>query len=125
MQQHLAETHKRTLARATTYRIMAVISSLAMVGIASGILVEVSKTMIYYVLERLWLHLDWQLVQGRETHVRILARAVVYRVMATVAATYWVGIEAALTLAVIQTLLFYFNDLVWQRISWGETVATG
>lgn len=123
--QHLAETHRRTLARAVTYRIMAIMSSFAMVGIASGILVELSKTLIYYVLERLWLQVSWQIQSGQETHTRILVRAVVYRAVATVAASYWVGIEAALWLAVIQTLLFYLNDVVWQRISWGKPFATG
>jgi uncharacterized membrane protein len=120
----LTETHQRTLARAMTYRFMALLSSLALAGITNGVIVEVVKTLIYYLLERAWLKLAWQVVGGQESQVRIITRAVVYRVVATVAVAYWVGIELALWLAVIQTLLFYFNELVWRRITWGKSFAT-
>lgn len=122
MLKSLNETHGRTLSRAVTYRIMAAISSVAMVGISSGILVEISKTVIYYVLERLWLYIDWEVNNGLESQTRIIARAIVYRAVATLAVAYWVGIESALWLALIQTLIFYINERLWQRISWGRIV---
>ena len=121
----LAETHWRTAARAISYRAMAVISSFIMVGIASGVVVEIVKTVIYYITERLWLHVNWHINNGQESQLRVVTRAVVYRVVATVAVAYWVGIEMALWLAVVQTLLFYLNEMVWRRISWGKTFATG
>lgn len=95
-----------------------------MVGITSGIVVEIVKTAIYYILERLWLRISWQINNGNESQLRVITRAVVYRVVATVAVTYWVGIEMALWLAVVQTLLFYLNEMIWSRISWGKTFAT-
>ena len=96
-----------------------------MVGIASGIVVEIVKTGIYYTLERLWLRVNWQINNGRESQLRIVTRAVVYRMVATVAVAYWVGIEMALWLAVVQTLLFYVNEMVWLHISREKTVAPG
>jgi uncharacterized membrane protein len=103
---------------------MAVISSLIMVGVSSAIAVEVTKTLVYYVMERLWLLTSWQIQQGQETQLRIITRAVVYRVVATVVVSLWVGIEAALWLALVQTVLFYVNEIVWRRVAWGKTVAT-
>jgi len=47
---------------------------------------------------------------------------VVYRIVATVAVTFWVGLEDALWLAAVQTLLFIVNDRIWQFIDWGRTV---
>jgi uncharacterized membrane protein len=93
-------------------------SSFALVGVAAGILVEISKTVIYYLVERGWLYVDWQLAEGRESQLRIWTRAIVYRTIATVAVAYWVGIESALVLAVIQTLLFYLNEIAWKKIKW-------
>jgi len=123
--QHLEEKHWRTAARAISYRALAMISSFIMVGIASGIVVEIVKTGIYYTLERLWLRVNWQINNGRESQLRIVTRAVVYRMVATVAVAYWVGIEMALWLAVVQTLLFYVNEMVWLHISREKTVAPG
>lgn len=124
MQQHLAETHQRTAARAISYRVLAVMSSFVMIGLISGIVIEITKTLIYYLLERAWLYVPWQISQGAESQTRIIARTVVYRVVATVAVAYWVGIESALWLAVIQTMLFYLNEIAWRRVSWGKTIAT-
>ena len=120
----IQETHTRTVARAVSYRIMAVISSLIMVGVSSAIAVEVTKTLVYYVMERLWLLTSWQIQQGQETQFRIITRAVVYRVVATVVIYLWVGIESALWMALVQTVLFYVNETVWRRVAWGKTVAT-
>lgn len=121
MHQHLTETKRRTLARAISYRVMAMISSFAMVGIAGGFLVEISKTVIFYLLERCWLYIPWQIRQGQESQVRIITRAVVYRLLATVVVAYWVGINIALWLAVIQTILFYLNEITWRHVSWGKS----
>jgi uncharacterized membrane protein len=120
----IQETHQRTMARAVSYRALAVISSLIMVGVSSAIAVEVTKTLIYYVLERMWLLTGWQIQQDQETQLRIITRAVAYRVVATVAVSFWVGIESALWLALVQTVLFYVNEIVWRRVAWGKTVAT-
>jgi len=120
----IQETHQRTMARAVSYRALAVISSLIMVGVSSAIAVEVTKTLIYYVLERMWLLTGWQIQQDQETQLRIITRAVAYRVVATVAVSFWVGIESALWLALVQTVLFYVNEIAWRRVAWGKTVAT-
>ena len=120
MQQHLAETRQRTAARAISYRVLAVISSFVMIGLISGVVIEITKTLIYYLLERAWLYVPWQISQGAESQTRIVARTVVYRVVATVAVAYWVGIESALWLALIQTILFYLNEIAWRRVSWGK-----
>ncbi len=120
----MVESRRRTLARAVTYRIMALATSLALVGLMSGIVVEITKTAIYYMLERAWLRTGWQISSGQESGLRIWTRAIVYRIVATVAVAYWVGIESALILAVIQTVLFYANEVIWNRIPWEKTVET-
>jgi uncharacterized membrane protein len=90
-----------------------------MVDWHSAIYVELSKTIVFYFCERLWVKVSWGIENGLETWARSLIKSVVYRIVATVAAAYWVGIESALWLALVQTILFVLNDRVWQFISWG------
>ena len=120
----IQETHTRTVARAVSYRILAVLSSFVMVGMASGVVIEIVKTLVYCVMERLWLLTSWQIQQGQETQLRIITRAVVYRVVATLMISQWIGIESALWLALVQSVLFYVNEMIWRRVAWGGTVAT-
>ena len=116
----MTETHGRTVAKAITYRIMAVVSSVVMVGWYSAIFVELSKTLVYYVCERAWLRTQWGTHNHCETMTRSIAKAVVYRAVATVAVAYWVGWYTALWLALVQTLIFVANDRAWQYIQWGR-----
>ena len=93
-----------------------------MVGWHSAIYVELSKTLIFYLCERFWLKISWEIKDGLETWQRSVAKSVFYRIIATVVVAYWTGIESAVWLAVIQTVLFIVNDRLWQFISWGRYV---
>ncbi len=62
------DTHKRTIAKTITFRIIATITTMILVLIftgnwtlagAVGALDLVSKLMIYYVHERVWNNLSW------------------------------------------------------------------
>jgi len=117
----MTETYSRTVAKAITYRLMAIVSSVLMVGWQSAIYVEISKTLIFYVCERAWLRSHWGIKDGIETLARSITKSIVYRAIATVAVAYWVGWVSALWLALVQTVLFVINDRVWQLIDWGRT----
>jgi uncharacterized membrane protein len=117
----MIETYLRTVAKAVSYRFMAIVSSVIMVGWESAIYVEISKTLIFYVCERAWLKSSWGIKDGIETMMRSMIKSVVYRIIATVAVAYWVGWISALWLALVQTVLFVANDRAWQFIDWGRT----
>lgn len=114
------ETYARSIAKSTSYRFLAIISSVIMVGWHSAMYVEISKTLIFYFCERVWLKISWGIKSDLETWPRTVAKSVFYRIIATVAVAYWTGIETALWLAVIQTGLFIVNDRLWQLVSWGR-----
>jgi len=118
----MTETRARSLAKSISYRLLAVISSIIMVGWASAVYVELSKTVIFYLCERGWTKISWGIKNGIETWTRSIVKSIIYRVIATVVVALWVGIESALWLALVQTLLFILNDRVWQLVSWGRTV---
>jgi uncharacterized membrane protein len=114
------ETRTRTLSKSISYRILAIISSIIIVGWVSAFYVELSKTVIFYLCERGWMKISWGVQNEYETWTRSIVKSIFYRIIATVVVALWVGIESALWLALIQTLLFILNDRVWQSISWGR-----
>lgn len=114
------ETRTRTVAKAITYRLLAIVSSVIMVGWYSAIYVELSKTLIFYICERLWLKISWGQQENYESWTRSVVKSIFYRIVATIAVAFWVGIESALWLALVQTVLFIINDRLWQFVSWGR-----
>lgn len=55
----MAETHKRTLARAISYRIIATLITALITGIEKAIFIHILLTLIHYVMERFWLKIKW------------------------------------------------------------------
>ena len=55
----MTESHKRTLARAASWRVTATLVTAAFTGIQGAILINVVMTFVHYAHERLWLKLNW------------------------------------------------------------------
>ena len=53
------ETHKRTLIRAITWRIVATLVTAAFTGLSGAIVINIFMTLAHYVDERLWLRVNW------------------------------------------------------------------
>jgi len=53
------ETHKRTVVRAVTYRIIALLITALWTGLASAVLIHIVLTAVHYVHERVWLKISW------------------------------------------------------------------
>jgi uncharacterized membrane protein len=55
-----------------------------------------------------------------ELHKRTIARAVVWRVIATVVTAIWAGWSGAILANVVLTVLHYIYERVWLKIDWGK-----
>ncbi len=55
----MKETHKRTLARAISYRIVATAITALVTGLSTAIAIHVVLTIAHYIMERLWLKIEW------------------------------------------------------------------
>lgn len=55
----MTETHKRTLARAASWRITATAVTAIFTGLEGAIIINVFMTVVHYIHERLWLKLNW------------------------------------------------------------------
>ncbi len=55
----MTETHKRTILRAISWRIVATLVTAAYTGISGAIVINIWMTLAHYIHERLWLRLNW------------------------------------------------------------------
>ncbi len=57
----IKESHKRTLARAISYRIIATAITAIFTGLGKAIALHIILTLVHYAMERVWLKINWGL----------------------------------------------------------------
>lgn len=55
----MTETHKRTIIRAITWRIVATLVTAIWTGLSGAIIINIFMTIAHYIHERLWLKFNW------------------------------------------------------------------
>ena len=55
-----------------------------------------------------------------ELHKRTIARAVVWRVIATLVTAIWAGWSGAILAIIVLTVLHYIHERAWLKIDWGK-----
>jgi len=55
----MVELHKRTVVRALSYRIIALLITAIWTGLSDAIFIHVILTAVHYIMERLWLKIKW------------------------------------------------------------------
>lgn len=55
----MIESHTRTLVRAITYRIIALLITAFWTGLSAAVVIHVVLTLVHYVHERIWLKIHW------------------------------------------------------------------
>jgi uncharacterized membrane protein len=55
-----------------------------------------------------------------ESHTRTLARAISWRIVATLVTAIWTGIEGAIVINIFMTLAHYIHERAWLKINWGR-----
>ena len=58
------EQHKRTVARAVVYRILALLITALWTGLADAVVIHVILTVVHYLHERIWLRVKWGKLPG-------------------------------------------------------------
>lgn len=53
------ETHKRTIARAISWRIVATLVTAVWTGLSGAIVINIFMILAHYIHERLWLKAKW------------------------------------------------------------------
>ena len=60
----MTETHARTLARTITYRIIAMLITSLWTGLGNAGAIHIVLAMVQYVMERVWLKINWGKIAG-------------------------------------------------------------
>ena len=55
----MTETHKRTLVRTISYRIVALLITAIWTGLSNAIVIHIILTAVHYAFERMWLKIKW------------------------------------------------------------------
>jgi uncharacterized membrane protein len=55
----MTELHKRTIIRALSYRIVALLITAIWTGLGDAVVIHIILTAVYYIMERLWLKINW------------------------------------------------------------------
>jgi uncharacterized membrane protein len=55
----MTETHKRTIIRAITWRIVATLVTAIWTGLSGAIVINIFMTIAHYIHERAWLKFNW------------------------------------------------------------------
>lgn len=138
----MRETHKRSIAKAVSWRIVGT-ASLALVvyfftdkpflSLGISVIDIISNLILYYFHERIWDRIDW----GRSflesffhaTKKRILAKTLTWRLIATLyllivifALTKKLLFSANVVLidASLNIIEYYGHEWIWDQIKWGR-----
>lgn len=55
----MTESHKRTIVKSITWRIVATLVTAAYTGLSGAIIINLWMTLAYYIHERAWIKLPW------------------------------------------------------------------
>ena len=60
----MTETHKRTLARTISYRVLALSITALFTGLGTAVIIHLLLTLVHYAHERVWLKIKWETDNG-------------------------------------------------------------
>ena len=55
----MTESHSRTLARTISYRIIAMLITAIWTGLGDAVIIHIVLATVHYVMERVWLKINW------------------------------------------------------------------
>lgn len=134
----MADTNIRSLTKAISWRLIGTMDTVAISLLITGELITafsigitelVSKTILYYLHERVWNKASWGRSEAGPTHGRSLLKGISWRILGTtdtiLLAYFFSGtIKAAVSIGGIELVtkitLYYLHERVWAAIPWGR-----
>lgn len=133
----VGEGHARSVAKAICWRITGTLDTILIAWLVTGEVAAaislgccevVTKMVLYYVHERVWLCCGIGRVAGHDGQVRSAAKAVSWRItgtLDTIVLAWLITGEAALAVSigsievVTKIVLFYLHERFWERMRFG------
>lgn len=57
-----------------------------------------------------------------ESHKRTIARAISWRIIATLVTAIWAGFNTAIIINIVLTFAYYVHERAWLNIHWGKNI---
>jgi uncharacterized membrane protein len=135
----ITESHTRTLTKTILYRVLSIISAMAITLILGagmnaagnvGLFILIVGTAMYYIHDRAWLLLSWQRNAGNDSNKRSLVKTVTYRLMVVVAMVITARLFVsdnmvtnviwAVSSMIVQLGIYFGLERIFDRMSWGK-----
>lgn len=136
------DTNARSFVKAVSWRIVGTLDTILLsflitgnstIAVSIGITEILTKTLLYYLHERVWNRVAWGRGADTPSHFRSLAKSVSWRAVGTMdtmmLAWYFsgnmvTGLSIGVSELVTKIGLFYLHERLWSRIKWGRQVVS-
>jgi len=136
------ETSQRSLVKAIGWRFTAgVVTAATSIYYTGDLAVAASivgwdlcsKSVTMFIGERIWNNVEWGKKDGSDSNQRSIAKAIAWRIFAACNTLFaavvltkgkaGVATKIAGSDSIVKTILFYFYERVWTKVSWGKVAA--
>ena len=136
------DTNARSFVKAVSWRIVGTLDTIflsflitgnSVIAVSIGITEILTKTLFYYLHERMWNRVAWGRGTTTPSHFRSLAKSISWRTVGTVdtmmLAWYFsrsmiTGLSIGASELVTKVGLFYLHERLWSRIKWGRKMVS-
>ena len=138
------ETHKRSLLKSITFRMMVLISDASIISVITGqitetlsivLLTNLFSTILYYLHERVWTEWTWLVVKFNHRELRSpqltksIIKAISFRIVVIcsdliVTSEITGSVSSALGIIIFtnvgSTIVYYLHEVLWNFVLWGK-----
>ncbi|WP_258097494.1 DUF2061 domain-containing protein [Marinoscillum pacificum] len=135
----MKDSSVRSITKAVSWRVIGTIDTIVLSAIISGHLVLaisigftelLTKTILYYLHERIWNQFTWGRTVAGPTHFRSLTKSISWRTIGTLdtiaLAYFYTGqFNTAVSIGGLELFtkiaLYYLHERIWARFKWGRS----
>ncbi|TQD40749.1 DUF2061 domain-containing protein [Haloflavibacter putidus] len=131
-------SQKRHIAKTITWRVVGTIDTILitwlvsgdiMIGLGVGSSETISKIILYYLHERLWVRVNLKKLLGsQESKVRHITKTITWRIIGTtdtiilawvISGNPYTGLKVGFIEVISKMLLYYLHERAWYKIDYG------
>lgn len=135
----MTKTYKRHIAKSITWRFVGtidtillswIISGNPLTGLKIGLSEVVTKTILYYLHERVWFNIRAGIAKNGNSKKRHIAKTITWRFIGTmdtmvlawvISGNPMVGLQVGFAEVITKMILYYFHERAWYKLDYGLT----
>lgn len=135
----MIKSYKRHIAKSVTWRIVGTIDTIVLswlisgnplTGLKIGFSEVITKTILYYLHERVWFNIRSGVTKNGNSKKRHIAKTITWRCIGTIDTMVlaWVisgdpmiGLQVGFAEVITKMILYYFHERAWYKLDYGLT----